>query len=1022
MKILKKTSVFAILFLFICTSIIGAAHADESDAAQVKNTSGEFTYQMMSPGEGVEITGYRGISTIVEIPGEIEGGVTTNKGCISGGLKKDEEVKSNDSDYKLKAEFAMAENSVIVDPQRVIFNKNNPRDFAVNINWGTAQYINGITGEALGGVLLITLQEHRHYDVREQGEGKAILWIKQTITELIPVPINMVPDGTEINLTIEFNNGETGNVTMVVVGEAPVTDSALSVSIDNHPDARPQWGLNEAEMVYETTVAPGITRFLAVYDLQKQINKIGPVRSAREHLVQLAAGHKGAFAHCGGSSESLNIIPYSSLIDFDEIYNSPSYFYRENHGQNPPYNLYTNTQWIKQGIEDRGLIIRESLDFIRGNMPGGQTESLVSVKFPGQNYNVEFAWNEQNHNYERKEKGNQIAAGDGSIITAKNIVVIYVPHEQIYKQDIKEWVINPVVNGSGKAHFYRDSKSWSGQWNKYGMNAPMSFSVDNDPYKFAPGNIWVLVVPKNYYEVELVSGWNTLSIPLKLEKDKVGEIIDADGIIIIYAYNATTKRWVEVGAEKPLNPMDALYIKTDSDNYSAKLLPYQELSIGYTHQIKKGWNLIGPALDIGSANGSKMEVNRVLASLDNKYSQVISQSIGNQPGWVYVNGDYWNTPYMHAGKGYWVYALEDGELAGFSSTPVNAIYDLILPGGGGPGGGGGAGGVVLPTDPDLIPGNDLEIPEFPAAFYGSVNYENGDIVPAGTIDVIFDEEVIASKSFSDGQYGLALGERLIIEQLYFDFADSIQFKVNGRNAVAEEIIDWSGASGKLMELNFIVSQHQEPLGYQYIKVKTANLVEVSFNKTIVNNLESCEKLKETILFTDDGMNYHPLTENDTVEINDNKLIITFEQNLTGNENQIKIAADTLKDIEGNVISKEILTDKFAAEVIDECFIATAAFGSKLNPAVNLLRQFRDTKLLTNKSGTAFVNYYYAHSPKIAETITKNDKLKMVVRILLIPVIAMTWMVMNYKITLAVLVLLLLVYYYKIRRNRIRVIG
>ncbi|HBB16503.1 MAG: hypothetical protein A3J94_14595 [Syntrophus sp. RIFOXYC2_FULL_54_9] len=69
-----------------------------------------------------------------------------------------------------------------------------------------------------------------------------------------------------------------------------------------------------------------------------------------------------------------------------------------------------------------------------------------------------------------------------------------------------------------------------------------------------------------------------------------------------------------------------------------------------------------------------------------------------------------------------------------------------------------------------------------------------------------------------------------------------------------------------------------------------------------------------------------------------------------------------------------------------CFIATAAFGSNLDPHVKVLRDFRDRYLLTNSPGQAFVSYYYRHSPPIAHVIRKNESLKSAARWALVPVV------------------------------------
>lgn len=69
-----------------------------------------------------------------------------------------------------------------------------------------------------------------------------------------------------------------------------------------------------------------------------------------------------------------------------------------------------------------------------------------------------------------------------------------------------------------------------------------------------------------------------------------------------------------------------------------------------------------------------------------------------------------------------------------------------------------------------------------------------------------------------------------------------------------------------------------------------------------------------------------------------------------------------------------------------CFIATAAYGSYLDPHVMVLRHFRDNVLLQSELGTAFVKFYYKHSPPIADYIAKHEALRMLMRFTLTPLI------------------------------------
>jgi DNA-binding beta-propeller fold protein YncE len=69
-----------------------------------------------------------------------------------------------------------------------------------------------------------------------------------------------------------------------------------------------------------------------------------------------------------------------------------------------------------------------------------------------------------------------------------------------------------------------------------------------------------------------------------------------------------------------------------------------------------------------------------------------------------------------------------------------------------------------------------------------------------------------------------------------------------------------------------------------------------------------------------------------------------------------------------------------------CFIATAAYGSEMAPQVQLLRDFRDRRLMTHRPGRAFVAFYYRHSPALAEWIRPSETRRALVRAALWPLV------------------------------------
>jgi general secretion pathway protein G len=106
---------------------------------------------------------------------------------------------------------------------------------------------------------------------------------------------------------------------------------------------------------------------------------------------------------------------------------------------------------------------------------------------------------------------------------------------------------------------------------------------------------------------------------------------------------------------------------------------------------------------------------------------------------------------------------------------------------------------------------------------------------------------------------------------------------------------------------------------------------------------------------------------------------------------------------------------------DACFIATAAYGSLLAEKVIILREFRDRYLMASRLGQRLVGTYYRYSPAIAATVEEHPGLKAVVRIVLLPVIALALLLLKTTATVklllaggAGLLLVALIYFKKLQ--------
>jgi len=109
---------------------------------------------------------------------------------------------------------------------------------------------------------------------------------------------------------------------------------------------------------------------------------------------------------------------------------------------------------------------------------------------------------------------------------------------------------------------------------------------------------------------------------------------------------------------------------------------------------------------------------------------------------------------------------------------------------------------------------------------------------------------------------------------------------------------------------------------------------------------------------------------------------------------LSITMDSDKSIKAN-FGENILDELWEEVKKAPCFIATAAFGSPLHPFVQTLQDFRDKYLMSSRPGRKIVNLYYKYSPHIAELITNHKALRTVVRIWLMPFVAVGYSMVHF---------------------------
>ncbi|NJD31737.1 MAG: DUF11 domain-containing protein [Gammaproteobacteria bacterium] len=166
-------------------------------------------------------------------------------------------------------------------------------------------------------------------------------------------------------------------------------------------------------------------------------------------------------------------------------------------------------------------------------------------------------------------------------------------------------------------------------------------------------------------------------------------------------------------------------------------------------------------------------------------------------------------------------------------------------------------------------------------------------------------------------------------------------------------------------------------------------VDMSQSPEIVPNLRfagsGCDGSRCTFASLPAGASVKVDLKSGTIDFNNTKFV-AFSFAVSGSETDY----DTANNQRVDNISIPKTPDCMYYDDSDEsaiyCFIATAAYGSALEPQVVALRQFRDQYLKRTAVGRAFIRFYYRHSPPIAAVIARHEWLRSIVRMLLTPLV------------------------------------
>jgi len=267
----------------------------------------------------------------------------------------------------------------------------------------------------------------------------------------------------------------------------------LAVKIDNIAYARPQTGLQSADIIYVIPVEGGLTRFMAVYSSHFP-PVVGPVRSARQSDLDLLSQlGRPAFAWSGATPHLVPFIERAPVVD---LYALTVGGYFRSASRAAPYNLYANTKLLL--AEAKGASKARDIGFRFGALPAGGTPAAsYSVKYPAASYT--FRWSAKDKRWLAWMDGAPAMATEGGQLGGRTVIVQYT---QIATSRFEEYGGRPPYAksiGSGKAVILRDGRAHTVRWSRPNEGSGTTYTLPNGQrMPFAPGQTWVILAPDSH--------------------------------------------------------------------------------------------------------------------------------------------------------------------------------------------------------------------------------------------------------------------------------------------------------------------------------------------------------------------------------------------------------------------------------------------------------------------------------------------------------------------------------------------
>ena len=269
----------------------------------------------------------------------------------------------------------------------------------------------------------------------------------------------------------------------------------LAVKIDNVDIARPQTGIDHADIIFEETVEGGLTRLFAVFQCDSA-PVIGPVRSARttdSDLIQLFG--KAIFGYSGANS-SVNARINATRGAVPLSYDANGGLYYRNNSRPAPHNVYTSTSTlVKAGLAHNKSVKAPRPLFAYSPSTAAKTVvHSISLRWSGY---ASAGWGWTGKAWNRTQNGSPDVLVGGQRVSVQNVVVMRIKTRFLGLRDVLGNASpDDVITGAGRVWVFRSGRLILGHWKHKFPGSPLRLTDSRGKViHLAPGHTWVELLP-----------------------------------------------------------------------------------------------------------------------------------------------------------------------------------------------------------------------------------------------------------------------------------------------------------------------------------------------------------------------------------------------------------------------------------------------------------------------------------------------------------------------------------------------